>query len=94
MLILMYNDVYIHRLRAYVCGYFYRKREKTRILYLYNFMLKRRKKMIKYLLQKVGEKMREKKSKVSDGFVRVSKYIYVHIINIYNSVFICYRNCS
>lgn len=42
---LIYNQVYIHRLKRAVCAYFYPKLEKRRIIYLYNKILKERKKI-------------------------------------------------
>lgn len=50
-LYLIYNQVYIHRFKRLMCGYFYPKREKNRILHLYNKMLMERKRMLDSLLQ-------------------------------------------
>jgi hypothetical protein len=40
---LIFNQVYVHRLKRAVCAYFYPKHERKRILYLYNKMLRQRK---------------------------------------------------
>lgn len=40
--LLVLSQAYIQRLRRLICSYFYRKREKRRVLYLYNETLKRR----------------------------------------------------
>lgn len=39
---MMLIQAYIQRLRRIICAYFYRKREKKRIIFLYNETLKRR----------------------------------------------------
>lgn len=57
-LYLIYNQVYIHRSKRFVCSYFYPKREKVRILYLYKVLLKRRKSVLKLMVQKVKEKLK------------------------------------
>ncbi|KAI4492143.1 hypothetical protein M0802_010040 [Mischocyttarus mexicanus] len=40
--ILIYTSAYTQRMRFFVCSFFYRKRQKRRILYLYNESLRRR----------------------------------------------------
>lgn len=57
-LYLIQNQVFIHRSKRYVCAYFYPKREKTRVLYLYNKILKRRKDVFKAMGQMVKEKLK------------------------------------
>lgn len=57
-LYLIYNQVYIHRSKRFVCSYFYPKREKARVLYLYNNFLTRRKNAFKLMVQKVEEKLK------------------------------------
>ena len=50
---LIYNQVYIHRLKRAVCAFFYPKREKMRIVFLYNKMLRERKKIFNTIIQAV-----------------------------------------
>ena len=57
-LYLIYNQVYTHRSKRFICSYFYQKCEKTRVLYLYNSFLKRRKYVFKLMVQKVEEKIK------------------------------------
>lgn len=57
-LYLIYNQVHIHRSKRFVCSYFHSKREKKRVLYLYNKMLKRRKNSFNSLVQRVKEKLK------------------------------------
>lgn len=40
--LLIFTQAYIQRLRRVICAYYYRKREKKRVLFLYNETLKRR----------------------------------------------------
>lgn len=57
-LYLIHNQEYIHRSLRYVCSYFYPKREKKRVLYLYNKILKSRKNSFNLLLQRVEGKLK------------------------------------
>lgn len=47
--IMMWIQAYTQRTRRLICSYFFRKREKKRILFLYNETLKRRKTLIRYV---------------------------------------------
>lgn len=78
-MLLIYNEVYFQRLRSFICSQFYEKRQKFRILYLYNFLLKRRKKLFKYLAQNVKEKIREKKLSSSENILMV-KFNYLSLV--------------
>lgn len=40
--VLLFTVAYTQRLRRVICSFFYRKREKRRVLYLYNESLRRR----------------------------------------------------
>ncbi|CAO1423843.1 unnamed protein product [Diamesa serratosioi] len=55
---LIYNQVYIYRAKRFICAYYYPKREKQRILHLYNKLLKRRRGLFKHLLVTVKDKMK------------------------------------
>ncbi|XP_014288715.1 protein sneaky [Halyomorpha halys] len=52
---------YIQRARRMICAFFYPKREKKRVLYLYNETLKQRKGFYKYMKKKIRRIMRENK---------------------------------
>lgn len=68
---LILNQVYIHRLKRFVCSYIYPKREKTRVLYLYNKLLKRRENSFKMMLQRVEEKVRVQGREQKQNFFQV-----------------------
>ncbi|XP_065924882.1 E3 ubiquitin-protein ligase DCST1 [Magallana gigas] len=51
--VLMLFQAYGLRLRRVICSFFYRKREKKRILFMYNELLKKRKGFLKHLRKKV-----------------------------------------
>lgn len=57
--VLILNEAYINRLKRLICAWFYPKREKQRILYLYNRMLKRRKQLQQSLIERLREHIRE-----------------------------------
>ncbi|KAL9898299.1 LOW QUALITY PROTEIN: ubiquitin protein ligase sneaky [Glossina fuscipes fuscipes] len=52
ILILIYQSTAFLRLRRATCSYFYRKREKSRVLYLYNTLMKQRRILIKTMIKK------------------------------------------
>ena len=56
-LILALSEAYLLRTRRLICSYFYRKREKSRALFLYNQTLRTRKRMLKY---KIDRALKEK----------------------------------
>ncbi|CAH0724267.1 unnamed protein product, partial [Brenthis ino] len=58
ILILLYINPYTLKLRRLICSYFYRIREKQRILHLYNDILKKRVKMDKTLRRKAVQAVR------------------------------------
>lgn len=71
-LYLIYNQVYIHRSKRFVCAYFYPKREKARVLYLYNKMLKCRKNAFELVARRVVEKLKVHRAiKQKENFLQV-----------------------
>lgn len=72
-LYLIYNQVYIHRLKRFVCAYFYPKREKKRVLYLYNKTLKRRKHIFDSMVETLKYKMKTHSRIRKDNIFQVRK---------------------
>ncbi|CAH1987297.1 unnamed protein product [Acanthoscelides obtectus] len=60
---MMVIQAYILRLRRAICAYFYRKREKKRVLFLYNESLKRRIGFSRFMKKKVKQLAKEKRLK-------------------------------
>ncbi|XP_011195162.3 protein sneaky isoform X2 [Zeugodacus cucurbitae] len=54
IIVLIYKCYYFMRIRRTICSYFYRKREKQRILYLYNRLLRKRKTVLE-VMRKTAE---------------------------------------
>lgn len=54
-------EAYIKRISSHICGYFYRKRKKARILFIYNEILKRRRSYVRYMKRKVKKLARERR---------------------------------
>ena len=50
---MLLSTAYTQRLRRVICSFFYRKREKRRVLYLYNETLRRRAGLFRFLKAKV-----------------------------------------
>ncbi|XP_065156113.1 protein sneaky-like [Atheta coriaria] len=61
ILIFIFLQGYFARLRRPICAYFYRKREKRRVLFLYNQTLKRRIGFFRYMKKKVKKMAREQR---------------------------------
>lgn len=59
--LMIWLQAYTQRLRHVICAYFYRKREKKRILFLYNETIKRRIGFFRYMKKKVKKMAREQK---------------------------------
>lgn len=55
IIIQIYNEPYIQRLRSLICGYFHPKREKRRIKYLYKKLLHQRKALYKIMSYTINE---------------------------------------
>lgn len=60
---------YSGRLKRLICAVFYRKREKRRVLYLYNETLRKRTAFFRYMKQKVSKLARENKLSVGIYFL-------------------------
>ncbi|XP_030768206.1 protein sneaky [Sitophilus oryzae] len=58
---MLWVQAYTNRLRRLICAYFFRKREKKRILFLYNETLKRRKGFFRFMKKNVERKARERR---------------------------------
>lgn len=56
--LMLFLAAYTQRLRRLVCSFFYRKREKRRILYLYNETLRRRMGYFRFMINKVKAQVR------------------------------------
>ncbi|CAG9862437.1 unnamed protein product [Phyllotreta striolata] len=65
IIILTFAQAYALRFRRAICSYFYRKREKKRVLYLYNETLKRRKGFFRFMRKKIRRLVREQRLKES-----------------------------
>lgn len=59
---LIYNQVYIHRLKRAFCAYFYPKLEKRRIIHLYNKILRERKRIFDTIVDKIKYEVKMKKN--------------------------------
>ncbi|KAK7110002.1 E3 ubiquitin-protein ligase DCST1-like [Littorina saxatilis] len=55
------------RLRRTICAFFYRKREKKRVLYLYNELLKKRKGYLRHMRHRIRKQIRKRTLKGQTG---------------------------
>ncbi|KAL8585815.1 hypothetical protein ACOMHN_065165 [Nucella lapillus] len=60
LIILIILEAYGLRLRSIICSFFYRKREKKRVLFLYNEMLKKRKGYLRHMRHRVRRQIRNR----------------------------------
>lgn len=76
-LYLIYNQVYIHRSKRFVCSYFHPLREKQRIAWLYDKLLSRRKKAFLMMTQRIKDKIKvHGEVKQQHNFLQVSRRNY------------------
>lgn len=69
-------------MRRIICSYFYPKREKSRVLYLYNKLLKRRRRIFKIMSQKIRDKMKINRNKPDFNLFVVSSGVQILIKNL------------
>lgn len=67
--VLLLLEAYGLRLRRLICSFFFRKREKARVLFLYNDTLKRRKSYLVHARRQVRKKARKAKLVLELGFL-------------------------
>ncbi|XP_033126574.1 E3 ubiquitin-protein ligase DCST1-like [Anneissia japonica] len=68
---MVYFEAFTLRLRRTICAFFHRKREKKRVLFMYNDCLKKRKGFLKYMRQRVKRQAREDKLSRETGILTV-----------------------
>ncbi|XP_055955232.1 E3 ubiquitin-protein ligase DCST1 [Patella vulgata] len=66
---LLYLQAYGLRMRRVISGFYYRKREKRRTLYLYNDMLKKRNGFLRHMRHKVRKQVKARELKVKTSLV-------------------------
>lgn len=79
VIFLIYESSVFLRLRRSICGYFYRKHEKKRILYLYNSLLKRRRTVREAM-------MRDAKYNAMNRKIRLKANLFLVNLNIHLSL--------
>ncbi|GFU14677.1 e3 ubiquitin-protein ligase DCST1 [Nephila pilipes] len=67
---------YFMRLRRAICSFFYPKREKKRILFLYNDRLKKRKSYLKYMRHRIRKKARGQAIELESGVFFSLRHMY------------------
>ncbi|XP_023017807.1 ubiquitin protein ligase sneaky isoform X2 [Leptinotarsa decemlineata] len=76
VVVMMFAQAYSQRLRRLICAYFYRKREKKRVLHLYNETLKRRKGFFRFMRKKIKGLVREHRLKEDFGVFEILRMNY------------------
>ncbi|KAL9699417.1 hypothetical protein quinque_002858 [Culex quinquefasciatus] len=76
IVILTCYEAIINRLRRFICARFYPKREKQRVLYLYNQLLRRRKGYFKFLLDRMLQTLRRRKYSARLDFLNRLVFYY------------------
>lgn len=71
-LYLIYNQVYIHRSKRFVCSFFHPFQEKRRVVFLYKKLLNHRKKAFTMMVQRVKDKL-----KAHDAFNQKHNFLQV-----------------
>ncbi|XP_035212440.1 protein sneaky-like [Stegodyphus dumicola] len=76
MFILMAIEAYALRLRRVICAFFYPKREKKRILYLYNDRMKKRRAFLQHMRARVRKAAREQAIAIDSGVLFSLRHLY------------------
>ncbi|XP_055852072.1 protein sneaky isoform X2 [Episyrphus balteatus] len=92
-LLLIYYSTLTMRSRMYICGFFYRKREKQRTLHLYNKMLKNRKILFETMYRKVKDDLEAKKLKMNLNLLLRLRFKYPKYFSWLRWFNITRRNC-
>lgn len=58
IMFLIYIETYLQRLRHCICAYFYWRREKQRVLHVYNATMKKRRGLLRQIMAQVEEQLR------------------------------------
>lgn len=74
ILVYIYVQPYMLRLRHVICGFFYPKREKKRILYLYNSRLKKRKHYDDYQIERLRASVQQNVFKNEINIIQIFAY--------------------
>ncbi|XP_044755627.1 protein sneaky [Coccinella septempunctata] len=91
--VMMFIEVYTNRLKSVICGYIYRKRQKRRILYLYNETTRRRIGFLRYMKTQIIKKVRERRLNESINVCIVARIRYPKCCGFLKIFGIARRNC-
>nr|KAG5704786.1 hypothetical protein BaRGS_015169 [Batillaria attramentaria] len=69
----MLSEAYGLRLRRAICAFFYRKREKRRVLYVYNELLKKRKGYLRHMRHRVRKQIRDRTLETKTSVINALK---------------------
>ncbi|XP_071943255.1 E3 ubiquitin-protein ligase DCST1-like [Antedon mediterranea] len=69
--LLVYFEAFSLRLRRTICAFFHRKREKKRVLFMYNDLLKKRKGFLKFMRKRVKRQAKEDKLSRETGILTI-----------------------
>ncbi|CAH1156015.1 unnamed protein product [Phaedon cochleariae] len=90
ILVMLFVQAYTQRLRRLICAYFYRKREKKRVLFLYNETLKRRKGFFRFMRKKVKRLVQEHRLKEDFSGFAILRMNYPKVCD-WLKIFACAR---
>lgn len=72
IMFLTYHEAYVFRMRRCAMSYFYFSREKSRIIYLYNMCLKKRRGLFKLMTETIEENRQTDNNHISLRIGRVN----------------------
>lgn len=91
--VMMFVEVYTNRLKSVICGYIYRKRQKRRILYLYNETIRRRIGFLRYMKARIIKQVRERRLEDSANVCVIARIRYPKCCGFLKVFGIARRNC-
>lgn len=81
LIALGYLQAYLSRLRRIICAFFYPKREKKRILFLYNDRLKKRKRYHSFKIGFLKKLIKDKEQLINENLFHFFAYLWAKITN-------------
>ncbi|XP_065355190.1 protein sneaky, partial [Calliphora vicina] len=81
VLLLIYQSSSFLRMRRLICGYFYRKRERNRILYLYNCLLKQRRSLRETMIREARYNFANRQIRLKANLFLILRLKWPHYFN-------------
>ncbi|XP_077524282.1 ubiquitin protein ligase sneaky [Amblyomma americanum] len=90
---LVFAQLFAARMRRAVCAYFFRKREKKRVLHLYNKMLKQRAGYLRYVRHRIRKLVRDREFNLDVGWFEFFRKMAPRVYRFLQLVGVAHQRC-